>query len=199
MILGRFLAASTEFDRRLTSVRPDQRTAPTPCTEWNVRQLVNHLVRGNLNYVDLLAGGTREQFLHMREADALGDDPFAAYTASVQLVAEAFSRPGALDEVLDYPLGKVTGRQALAVRATDSVIHAWDLAQAVGTDDRLDPDLVAWISDNLETIYAGLAESPVATDTTHRFFAEPGTAVSESASRQDRLLRLMGRNPRRSR
>lgn len=197
MILGRFLAASTEFDQRLTSVRPDQWTAPTPCTEWNVRHLVNHMVRGNLNYVDLLAGGTREPFLHLRDADALGDDPLAAYTASVQLVAEAFSRPGALDQVLDYPLGKVTGRQALAVRATDSVIHAWDLAQAVGADDRLDPDLVAWISDNLETIYAGLAESPIAADTTHRFFAEPGTAVSESATRQDRLLRLMGRDPRR--
>ncbi|ATY10438.1 TIGR03086 family protein [Amycolatopsis sp. AA4] len=194
MILGRFLAASSEFDRRLSSVRPEQWTAPTPCAEWNVRQLVNHMVRGNLNYVDLLAGGTREQFLHMRDADALGDDPFAAYPASVRLVADAFGRPGALEQVLDYPLGKVTGHQALAVRATDSAVHAWDLAQALGVDDRLDPALVAWISENLEMIYAGLAESPVAADTTHRFFAEPGV-LSEPASLQERLLHLMGRNP----
>ncbi|WP_051166328.1 TIGR03086 family metal-binding protein [Amycolatopsis orientalis] len=194
MILGRFLAASTEFDQRLRSVRADQWTAPTPCAEWNVRQLVNHMVRGNLNYVDLLAGGTREEFLRMRDADALGDDPLTAYLASVQLVAAAFGRPGALDEVLDYPLGKVTGRQALAVRATDSAMHAWDLARASGVDDRLDPDLVAWISDDLETIYAGLAESPIAAETTHRFFAAPGQG-RESGSRQDRLLRLMGRNP----
>ncbi|WP_116200048.1 TIGR03086 family metal-binding protein [Amycolatopsis circi] len=194
--LGRFLAASTEFDQRLPSVRPDQWTAATPCAEWNVRQLVNHMVRGNLNYVDLLAGSTRADFLRMRDADALGNDPLAAYTASVQLVADAFSRPGALDQVLDYPLGQVTGHQALAVRATDSAIHAWDLARALGVDDRLDPDLVAWISDDLETIYAGLAESPVAADTTHRFFAAPGTTISDSMSRQDRLLHLMGRNPR---
>ncbi|WP_370939410.1 TIGR03086 family metal-binding protein [Amycolatopsis sp. cg13] len=191
--LGRFLAASTEFDQRLRSVRPEQWTAPTPCSEWNIRQLVNHMVRGNLNYVDLLAGGTRENFLHMRDADALGDDPLGAYTASMRLVADAFSRPGALDRVLDYPLGQVTGRQALAVRATDCAIHAWDLARAVEVDDRLDPGLVTWISDNLETIYAGLAESPVAADTTHRFFAAPGT-LGESASRQDQLLHLMGRN-----
>ncbi|GAA1032672.1 MULTISPECIES: TIGR03086 family metal-binding protein [Amycolatopsis] len=194
-VLGRFLAASTEFDQRLRSVRPEQWTAPTPCAEWNVRQLVNHMVRGNLNYVDLLAGGTRENFLRLRDADALGNDPLGAYAASVRLVADAFSRPGALDQVLDYPLGQVSGRQALAVRATDSAIHAWDLARALDVDDRLDSELVTWISDNLETIYAGLAESPVAADTTHRFFAAPGT-LGESASRQDRLLQLMGRNPR---
>ncbi|WP_409466141.1 TIGR03086 family metal-binding protein [Amycolatopsis sp. GA6-003] len=193
-VLGRFLAASTEFDQRLSSVRPEQWAAPTPCAEWNVRQLVNHLVRGNLNYVDLLAGGTREEFLRMRDVDALGDDPLTAYPASVRLVAVAFGRPGALDEVLDYPLGKVTGRQALAVRAADSTIHAWDLARALGGNDRLDPALVTWISEDLETIYAGLAESPVAAETTHRFFAAAGTP-SESASGQDRLLRLLGRDP----
>lgn len=194
MILGRFLAASAEFDQRLSAIRPEQWTAPTPCAEWNVRQLVNHMVRGNLNYTDLLVSGTQENFLRMRDVDALGNDPLAAYTASVQLVADAFARPGALDQVLDYPLGQVTGRQALAVRAADSAVHAWDLARALGVDDRLDPALVAWISDGLGEIYAGLAESPVATETTHRFFAAPGAARG-SASRQDRLLRLMGRNP----
>ncbi|MBN9744112.1 TIGR03086 family protein [Amycolatopsis sp. A1MSW2902] len=193
-VLDRFLAASTEFGQRLPSVRPDQWTAPTPCAEWNVRQLVNHMVRGNLNYVDLLAGSSREDFVRMRDADALGDDPLAAYAASVRLVADAFGRPGALDQVLDYPLGKVTGCQALAVRATDSAIHAWDLARALGVDDGLDADLVAWISDRLGEIYAGLAESPVAAETTHRFFAAPGV-VSGSVSRQERLLALMGRNP----
>ncbi|MGW4397673.1 TIGR03086 family metal-binding protein [Amycolatopsis nivea] len=192
-VLDRFLSASTEFDQRLRSVRPGQWTAPTPCAEWNVRHLVNHMVRGNLNYVDLLAGSSREDFLRMREADALGDDPLAAYTASVRLVADAFGRPGALDQVLDYPLGKVTGRQALAVRATDSAVHAWDLARALGVDDRLDADLVAWISDGLGEIYAGLAESPVAAETTHRFFAAPGV-VGGSVSRQERLVALMGRN-----
>ncbi|SFQ73461.1 hypothetical protein SAMN05421854_121106 [Amycolatopsis rubida] len=81
-----------------------------------MRQLVNHLVRGNPNYVDLLAGGTRES-----------------------------------------PLGQVTGHQALAVRTTDSAVHAGDPAQSLGVDNRLDPGLVAWISEDLETIYAGLA------------------------------------------
>lgn len=198
-IVDRFAAASAAFEERLRLVRSGQWESPTPCTEWNVRQLVNHVTRGNLNYVGLLAGGTGAQFLRMRDADALGGDPVAAFAASAGECADAFGRPGALEQVLDYPLGPVPGQQALAVRTTDTVVHTWDLARALGADDRLDPGLVAWADEHLEAIYAGLAETPVATDTTHRFFAAPVGALTPEASRQDRLLHRMGRRPRRDR
>lgn len=100
---------------------------------------------------------------------------------------------------LDYPLGRVTGQQALAVRTTDSTIHAWDLARAIGADDALDTGLVTWISSELSQIYAGLAETPAAAQTTHRFFAAPQHGTDHDASPQDRLVRLMGRNPERGR
>jgi hypothetical protein len=104
-----------------------------------------------------------------------------------------------LQRILDYPLGRVTGQQALAVRTTDSAIHAWDLARAIGADDALDTGLVSWISSELSQIYAGLAETPTAVQTTHRFFAAPQHDADHDASSQDRLLRLMGRNPERGR
>ena len=172
-ILDRYSLASSEFRRRLETVRADQWAGPTPCTEWNVRQLVNNMTRGNLNFAGLLNGGTAAEFLRLRGADALGADPLAAYTRSVQECAEAFARPGALQQVVDYPLGRVPGEQALAIRTTDSTIHTWDLARALGADDTLSPDLVAWIGDHIEDIYAGLVETPTATETTHRFFALP--------------------------
>jgi uncharacterized protein (TIGR03086 family) len=131
--------------------------------------------------------------------DALGTDPVGAYARSVRECAEAFSRPGALQRVVDYPLGHVTGRQALAVRTTDSAIHTWDLAQAIGVDDTLDIGLVAWISNELDEIYAGLAETPTAAETTHLFFAAQEDDAAHDASLQDRLLRRMGRKPKRSR
>ncbi|MCO6000005.1 TIGR03086 family metal-binding protein [Actinoallomurus rhizosphaericola] len=195
MLMDRFLLAGAEFEARLREVRPEQWAWPTPCTEWNVRQLVNHMTAGNLNYVRLVQGATRAEFLRLRDADALGTDPVGAYLRSVEECAEAFAAPGALDRVLDYPLGKVTGRQALAVRTTDSTVHTWDLARAIGADDRLDAGLVAWIDDSLEEIYAGLSETPVAAETTHRFFAAPGGTLAHDASRQDRLLHRMGRRP----
>jgi uncharacterized protein (TIGR03086 family) len=194
-ILDRYNLASSEFRRRLETVRADQWAGPTPCTEWNVRQLVNHMTRGNLNFVGLLNGATGTEFLRLRGAEALGADPLAAYTRSVQECAEAFARPGALRQVVDYPLGRVPGEQALAIRTTDTTIHTWDLAQAIGAEDTLDPGLVAWIDDRMEDIYASLVETPVAPETTHRFFAAPTAAPASGESRRDRLLRRMGRNP----
>ncbi len=81
------------------------------------------------------------------------------------------------------------------MRTTDSTIHTWDLARAVGVDDTLESGLVTWIDTHLDEIYAGLAETPTAADTTHRFFAAPESEPAGDTSRQDRLLRRMGRNP----
>lgn len=197
-IIDRFLLASAEFGRRLEAVRPEQWGSTTPCTEWDIRQLVNHMTRGNLSYVYLLHGGTSAEFLRLRDADALGADPVGSYTQSVQECAGAFAQPGALQQVLDYPLGHVAGRQALAVRTTDTAIHTWDLARAVGLDENLNVSLVAWIDDHIDEIYAGLAETPTAAETTHRFFAAPECVLSPGASCQDRLLHRLGRKPDRS-
>ncbi|MEU4250492.1 TIGR03086 family metal-binding protein [Amycolatopsis sp. NPDC026612] len=187
MLLDRFLLASRGFEHHLRAVAPDGWGAPTPCTEWDIRALVNHMTRGNLNYVGLLSGATREQFLAQRNADALGDDPVAAFTGSVRACADAFAAAGALDRVVDYPLGKLTGRQALAVRTADSTVHTWDLARALGADETLDPGLVAWIDEDYDTIFAGLAPGT-------SFFAD-APADAPGAPRQDRLLTRFGRAP----
>lgn len=192
-IVPRFVAASTGFDRVLAAVRPAQWNAPTPCAEWDVRALVNHMTGGNLNYVSLVDGGTAAGFLAARDLDVLGADPIGAFRGSVRECADAFAAPGALARMLDYPLGRIAGHQALAVRTADSIVHTWDLARAIGADDTLDPGLLGWLDDGLDRIYAGLAETPVAVDTTHRFFAPP--TGSPGSSRQDRLLHRMGREP----
>ncbi|WP_328540495.1 TIGR03086 family metal-binding protein [Streptomyces sp. NBC_00344] len=192
-IIDRYLLSGSEFTRRLRTVRPEQWSAPTPCVEWDVRHLVNHMARGNLNYISLLDGGSAADFIRLRDEDALGGDPVSAYIRSMRQCAAAFRRPGALQQILDHPLSPMTGEQALAVRTTDATIHTWDLARALNAPEGLDPGLVAWIEDHLAEIYAGLAESPVSPDTTHRFFAAPGTPLPAGEARQARLLRLMGR------
>ncbi|WP_330181924.1 TIGR03086 family metal-binding protein [Nocardia sp. NBC_01503] len=197
-IIDRFLLSCSEFERTLQPVRPEQWVWPTPCTEWNVRQLVNHVTRGNLNYANLVEGASAAAFLRLREVDALDGDPVGAFARSVSTCAEAFARPGALRRELDYPLGRVVARQALAVRTTDTTIHTWDLARSVGAEETLDPGLVAWIDDHLDEIYAGLSETPRAPDTTHRFFAAPRAGSNDDAPQQDRLLRQMGRTPDRT-
>jgi uncharacterized protein (TIGR03086 family) len=188
-IIGRFRRAAGGFATRLAAVRAVDWERATPCAEWDVRQLVNHVARGNLNYAALVHGAGAADFLTMRDVDALGDDPLAAFERSVDECAGAFD--GALDLVLDYPLGKVRGAQALAVRTTDTVVHTWDLARAIGGDEELDHDLVAWIDDEMDAIYAGLRETPVSADTTHRFFNAPSGTAGPTA--QARVLHRMGR------
>ncbi|GAB3149087.1 TIGR03086 family metal-binding protein [Amycolatopsis sp. NPDC004378] len=188
MLLDRFLVASRDFERHLRTVAPDGWGAPTPCPEWDVRTLVNHMTRGNLNYIELTRGCSRDEFRAMRDADALGDDPVTAFTDSVRAFAAVFAEDSVLDQVLDYPPGKLTGRRALAMRTADSVVHTWDLARALGADETLDPGLVAWIDEDYEAIFAGLTLGP-------RFFAEP-VADAPGASLQDRVLTRFGRDPR---
>lgn len=192
---NRFAAACAGFAERLRAVRPAQWQGPTPCAQWTVRDLVNHMTRGNLNYLLLLRGGSGEEFLRLREADALGADPVAAFGRSAAEFLARCDEPGALDRVADYPLGQAPGRQLVSIRLTDSVVHTWDLARAAGLDERLDPDLVAWVLGSLASTYRGIAESPVAAETTHRFFATPHADGPATASAQDRLLHLMGRSP----
>lgn len=192
-VIDEFALASAEFERVLRNVRPEQWDRPTPCSEWNVRQLVNHMTLGNLNYVALAEGGTAADFRRMREVDALGVDPVGAFVRSAEQCARAFAEPAVLQRILDYPLGRLAGRRALAVRTTDSTIHTWDLAQAVGAHDTLHPKLVTWISDHLDEIYADLAETPTDPDSTHRFFA--AACGTPNLSKQERLLDRMGRSP----
>ena len=55
----------------IAEIRPEQWTAPTPCTEWNVRDLVEHLVGMDLVFAALIEGEPMPE----RGADRLGDDP----------------------------------------------------------------------------------------------------------------------------
>jgi uncharacterized protein (TIGR03086 family) len=192
-VVDQFVLASEGFAARLRLVGAHEWQAPTPCTDWDVRTLVNHVTRGNLNYVRLRRGAAAAEFVRMRDADALGENPVSAFDASARECASAYREPGALDVVVDHPLGAVTGRQALAVRTTDTVIHTWDLARAIGADDALKPTLVSWIDAYLYEIYAGMAEMPVSQQTTNRFFAPPEGDVPAGSSTQDRLLHLFGR------
>jgi uncharacterized protein (TIGR03086 family) len=192
--VARFNSASADFATHLGCVKSNQWTWPTPCSEWNVRQLVNHVTRGNLNFASLLRGQNAEGFVRMRDEDALRDDAVASFAKSVNVCSDSFGKADALEAVLDYPLGKITGCQALAIKTTDTLIHTWDLARSIDRDDRLSTESVEWVDQNLHRIYANLPETPVSDTTSNRFFASPQTGQANTQSTQDALLTLLGRS-----
>jgi uncharacterized protein (TIGR03086 family) len=120
-------------------VRRDQLGDPTPCTEWSVRALINHVVTGNLFFVHLATGSPPPG----RGSDHLGDDPVAAFRDSVRAVSAAFEADGFLDRVMHAPFGEASGRMLIDMRRNELTVHGWDVAKATGQSTDLDRELVA--------------------------------------------------------
>ena len=105
--------AFAAVQRLVDNVQADQWTAPTPCTEWNVRQLVHHIANGNVDLRRPSPSGERPSgpiTQEERAIDRLGDDPAAGFRATGQLMHDAFSAPGFLEAVFDTPMmGEAAG------------------------------------------------------------------------------------------
>jgi uncharacterized protein (TIGR03086 family) len=103
----------------IAQVGPEQWNAPTPCTEWSVRDVVNHLVGMDLVFAAMIEGGPIPE----RGADRLGEDPVRAYRASNASLQAAFARPGVLERGYRGPLGSATGAERLQIRLCDLLAH----------------------------------------------------------------------------
>jgi uncharacterized protein (TIGR03086 family) len=180
------LVANNEFARRLRLVGPEDWRRPTPCSEWDVRALVNHVVGGNVRCNLLLSGAPTAQVEATRTLDHLGNDALASFIGTADVVVSTFHEDGALTRVGHHVTGDRTGRELLSMRILDAAIHGWDLARAIGTDETLDEDVVAF----LLTFTAGLDLGPQ-----QRAFAPAAPDGPRNASPQDQLLYRLGRHP----
>ncbi|HVF74987.1 MAG TPA: TIGR03086 family metal-binding protein [Acidimicrobiales bacterium] len=181
--------SAADFERRLRAVRADQWEAPTPCEQWSVRALVNHVVGANRMSVALLHGATSEEVVAAWGSDFLGDNPLASFLDSVAAQRAAFAEDGALERTCAHPTaGPIPGFQLFGFRIADQALHAWDLARAIGAGEQLDAEVV-------ELLYGGM--EPMADDlATGGIFGKgrSGT-VPDDAPLQAKLLDLAGRRP----
>ena len=121
----------------VAGIPPDRWHDATPCTGWDVRALVNHLVSGNLWAAELAAGATIDDVGGRLDGDLLGSDPALSYAESATSAAAAFRRPGALGAPCAVSYGPVPGSVYAGHRFIDVLIHGWDLAAATGQDTTL--------------------------------------------------------------
>jgi uncharacterized protein (TIGR03086 family) len=176
--------AAEGFDRRVAAIAADQWSAPTPCSEWDVRTLVNHLVYEAKWAPDLFAGKTIEEVGDRYEGDQLGDDPVGAWRESNAGARGAIAEPGALDRTVHLSFADVPGSEYLNQLTLDLAVHGWDLARAIGADETIDPVLVDAILPYIEANAEMISGSGV--------FGEP-VKVPADADAQTRLLGLLGR------
>jgi uncharacterized protein (TIGR03086 family) len=138
--------------------------AATPCTDWDVRALVNHVAGEDLWTEPLMRGATIEEVGDRFDGDLLGPDPretaLDAAARATRAVADTLPTGGTVH--LSY--GEEEMEEYVGQLAADHLIHGWDLAVATGGDTNLDPELVtevaAWFADREEMYRAGGAIGP---------------------------------------
>jgi len=182
-ITGALDAATDEFSRRLRLVGATDWTLPTPCSDWDVRYLIAHVVGGNRFAVHVLGGMKAiEAIEQIMSSPQLGDDAVQAWTSTCAAQAAAFNADAALSQPIDHPLGEISARQFLDFRVFDITLHAWDLARSIGADERLDPELVDVVLNIVRNRPSGMGFGITALG-----------QVTETASTQATLLDLAGR------
>ncbi|MGE2814022.1 TIGR03086 family metal-binding protein [Mycobacterium heidelbergense] len=127
--------AQDAFARVLANVSPDQLGAPTPCSEWAIRDLVEHVIGGNEH-----VGQWAETPI---EPPARPDDLVAAHRAAAAAAQSVFAGPDGMSMMFTLPIGQLPGQLFLGLRTADVLTHAWDLAAATGQSTDLDPELAA--------------------------------------------------------
>ena len=176
--------ATESFGARVQAIRDDQWGSRTPCEEWDVRTLVNHLVSENRWMPPLLAGGTIAELGDLFEGDLLGNDGKAAWEDSAAEAVAAVHGDGAMERTVHLSFGDFPGQEYTMQVFTDLLVHGWDLARAIGADERLDPELVgacaAWFA-AVEDAYRGAGA------------IGPRPDVPPGAGAQTRLLAMFGR------
>src|SRR6478752_4850757 len=136
-------AVLAEAGRLIGEINPGQWSNPTPCAEWDLRQLVGHLVAGNRRFADMLSAETPPSGPPPRSPMVdIGDEPKATYDASAEALLAAFRLPGKLEVLLPSPFGPVSGAVVVRLRITETMVHGWDIARASGQQARF-PDAVA--------------------------------------------------------
>lgn len=130
------------FTERLSAVGPQHWSAPTCCPAWDVAALVDHVIEVQ-RVIPRALGATGA-------VDATGEDVPAVWSAVRSGADAALGVPGALEEVIDVEGGNMPARNALRLLLGDLLIHTWDLARAIGVDDRLLPEACAMVLANLE-------------------------------------------------
>ncbi|GAA2962700.1 TIGR03086 family metal-binding protein [Streptomyces enissocaesilis] len=189
-LLSRHHEALALFGGHVRAVRQDQWRAPTPCAEWSVRDLVNHLTVEQLWVPPLVTERRTAEEAHDgsfgfdADGDVLGDDPVAVWERAAAGAREAFAAPGALERTVQLSYGQTSCAAYCAQMVTDLVVHAWDLARAIGADERLPDGLVDFAVREVGPHSAELEKSGL--------FAAP-VEPPAGAGVQAKLLSLLGR------
>ena len=153
----------------------DQLAGPTPCEDWDVRTLLDHMIDSQ-HYFLATARGEEASLPRPSPPSLIGDDPVGVYEQTRQATLAAFREPGVVDK---------TGPM-LGIAFVDQLIHGSDLARATGQD--------ATMPDDLAQAAFAMVDGRLTPENRGTGF-KPALDAPEAASAHDKLLAYTGRQP----
>jgi uncharacterized protein (TIGR03086 family) len=163
----------------IAGVRRDQYADKTPCTEWTVEDLLNHMI-GVVGRIGAAVGGVAPTPFE------LGSDPAAQFRELASVALAAWRKPGVFDRTMDVGAGPMPGRVLASINLLDTATHTWDLATATGQAPEL-PPAVAEVALSASRTIITEALRP------GRFGPEQPAPAGASATQQ--LASFLGRTP----
>ena len=163
----------------IAGVRAEQYDDRTPCEEWTVHDLLEHMVGVVAGLGAAAAGSPAGEF-------TLGPDPAAQFQEASVAALAAWRTPDVLDRIVDGGAGPMPGRVLAGINLLDTATHSWDLATATGQPASL-PEEVANAA--LEA-----SRATISPDIRPGRFG-PEVAVPAGAAPTERLVAFLGRTP----
>jgi len=174
-LLDKYRTAS-EWTAAKVARAGDRLDAQTPCDEWDVQTLLNHMLETQQYFVRSARGEAASPPMGEPSEDLIGDDAASAYERGREQTIRTFSEDGVIER---------TG-PSLGIAFSDTLLHGWDLAKATGQDTTM-PDGLAAAA--YEIVHGAFTEDQ------RKGVFKPEIAVGDDASPQDRLLAYTGRQP----
>jgi uncharacterized protein (TIGR03086 family) len=186
-LLERHRQALAAFGAAVHLVGAGQWGNATPCTEWSVRDVVNHVVAEQRWAPYLLGGATLAEVGDRYDGDVLGADPVRAWEESARAARAAWTADGATTRTVHLSFGSVEASVYGWQMTTDLAVHAWDVAMGIGAPSPIEEGL----AEDLLGVAGPMIESLPTSD-----ILAPPVAVPATAPAADRLVALCGRVPR---
>lgn len=175
-----------ETTKVVNHVSPGQLGNPTPCTEWTVRDILNHITGGATMFaISAEQGSVPDEVIgQLMGGDNIGDDPQAAWAKAADRAMAAFRTPGVLDKMVKLPFGEMPAGIALNIAIFDVLTHAVDIARS--TEQTVDE------TELVETAL-GLGRQMVGPELRQPGVFDAEQPVADDAPPADRLLAFAGR------
>jgi uncharacterized protein (TIGR03086 family) len=172
--------------RTVANVDASQFGRPTPCADWDVRALLNHLILWTSYSLAARARG-ESVGQDLMDRDFAADPGFAAdYRAQLDRALTAWADPATWERSLDVMGSSTPAADVAALNIAEMVLHGWDLAAATGQ--------AYTVSEPAAAAAMGAVEANADLFREYKGFAEP-VEVPPTAPVLDRLLALSGRDP----